>query len=505
MSAYDILTEQQLELALSQLTTSELLSIIQTTTSDKLLGVAYKLLKTNPPTNEELLAAIAVDPDHINDYEELWTGTDYPFFVELFRCRRIRLDVVQSYIADNETLSFDDVIYAMFTYMAKDPSLPQYLELIISAFGRDNLTEEQIEILSSKGGLTSSFLNWLQGQVQQIAPTASKPAHVVLYPAEDFATIPVLTLQVPVNAEQLRTKFVGSLGEHSGDTLYQSMLTSPAWVQNNIAKAVSVNAEAVLNSTVLDHWLGPICPDITLHVLSTDDIDDDDYKYGGRRMLVDTSYEYDDYTDTYLGYWFTNYCQQCNKWIPFLHWSTRKPRFKGGWSGCYCSWLCLEKEMEALLYQLDEIETGLQFNKDKGEETVMLADEAEFNAVLDVYNKEVQLIVYFKGLVSIADRTSSGKPGLSVTSKAPPRQTGPGVSSTFSIGEEGEEVEEGEEGEESEVAEEGGDIDMSSLSNLLSEGLDTSGGTYVSESSGSWPFLTFNPNVRHYKQTEQTE
>lgn len=79
-------------------------------------------------------------------------------------------------------------------------------------------------------------------------------------------------------------------------------------------------------------------------------------KYGGCRMLLCTEYEtrddigqevdpfldFDLYPDEYG--WFRGTCDRCDLIIDRPHYAVRAPLNHGGWSGCYCSWKCVEDD-----------------------------------------------------------------------------------------------------------------------------------------------------------------
>lgn len=78
-------------------------------------------------------------------------------------------------------------------------------------------------------------------------------------------------------------------------------------------------------------------------------------KYGGCRMLLCDEYvDTIDYTseDIIVEDWFTGICQQCNKNIRYKHYGLRMPLHFGGWKGCYCSFPCLEKDINDLTIAL---------------------------------------------------------------------------------------------------------------------------------------------------------
>jgi hypothetical protein len=77
-------------------------------------------------------------------------------------------------------------------------------------------------------------------------------------------------------------------------------------------------------------------------------------KYGGCRMLLCNEYPEVDIFGEQIDLtakniittdWFVGKCNQCNKKIRRKNHALRLPLFYGGWQGCYCSFQCLEKNV----------------------------------------------------------------------------------------------------------------------------------------------------------------
>jgi len=74
-------------------------------------------------------------------------------------------------------------------------------------------------------------------------------------------------------------------------------------------------------------------------------------KYGGCRMFLCTEFEevnedlLNEESDVEVQ-WFYGYCDNCNKSISQKHFALRLPLLHGGWKGCYCSFRCLEGDVE---------------------------------------------------------------------------------------------------------------------------------------------------------------
>jgi hypothetical protein len=84
-------------------------------------------------------------------------------------------------------------------------------------------------------------------------------------------------------------------------------------------------------------------------------------KYGGCRMLLCNEYPKVDIFGEQIDLtakniitldWFTHKCNQCNKKIRRKNHALRLPLYYGGWQGCYCSFQCLEKNVNDVIIAL---------------------------------------------------------------------------------------------------------------------------------------------------------
>ncbi len=102
--------------------------------------------------------------------------------------------------------------------------------------------------------------------------------------------------------------------------------------------------------------LGPVNPsaDIDYSELTIDVKDDygnltgetepdEDKIFGGARMFLDLTAEYDEEYDEHMSEWFFGSCIECHRRIKHKHYAVRQPIITGGWFGCYCSWDCVRE------------------------------------------------------------------------------------------------------------------------------------------------------------------
>lgn len=92
------------------------------------------------------------------------------------------------------------------------------------------------------------------------------------------------------------------------------------------------------------------------------------YKYGGCRMFYCTEFEnYDEIGGDILDEegsdeieWFEGSCDKCLKRIEKKWYAVRKPGVHGGWSGAYCSWSCVRKDIDQPNILLSQIITEFE-------------------------------------------------------------------------------------------------------------------------------------------------
>ena len=113
----------------------------------------------------------------------------------------------------------------------------------------------------------------------------------------------------------------------------------------------------VRNDADLFRIFGPVhpYPDDDYSTLVNDDDQPDENKiYGGARMFLDMRREADEDTGIALEDWFTGSCGSCSQRIRYKHYAVRQPVLNGGWTGCFCSWDCVQGFVESTIYPYRE-------------------------------------------------------------------------------------------------------------------------------------------------------
>lgn len=80
------------------------------------------------------------------------------------------------------------------------------------------------------------------------------------------------------------------------------------------------------------------------------------------RMLVCCAYEGEDDSGS-LSDWFIGYCQRCDRLVDSRRYAVREPLVRGGWHGCYCSWKCVEEDVDERTQADDNVVAAAKSNK----------------------------------------------------------------------------------------------------------------------------------------------
>jgi hypothetical protein len=100
----------------------------------------------------------------------------------------------------------------------------------------------------------------------------------------------------------------------------------------------------MLNDPELSKILGPCNPCITGNAFNISECS----RFGGCRMFTcnDREDRDDDEIIVPERSWFTGKCMSCDLIISKYCYATRRPTIDGGWSGCYCSNICMLANIE---------------------------------------------------------------------------------------------------------------------------------------------------------------
>lgn len=174
-----------------------------------------------------------------------------------------------------------------------------------------------------------------------------KPSWVKPFPKTD---IPEIGIPISVaDAVETIIRNMEELCEISGEidkNELREQIGSLYSISTCTEKAVLVDGERVDD---IPHFreFGPVNT-MNISVFSEDD---QCRKYGGCRMFLCNDFlecesEEEDVDDCeYTGNWFSGVCSICSRVIPKKYYAVRLPLVGGGWKGCYCSFSCLENDV----------------------------------------------------------------------------------------------------------------------------------------------------------------
>ncbi len=232
------------------------------------------------------------------------------------------------------------------------------------------------------------------------------------------------------NSESSNTSLVTNKEEFVRNKLIDKLKTfSFAQIEDLAKKFATTQREInlVQDNVNLFRVLGPVNPsaDIDYSELTIDLKDDDgnltgetepdeDKIFGGARMFLDLTSEYDEEQDEHLSEWFFGSCIQCHSRIKYKHYAVRQPIITGGWFGCYCSWDCVRDytqtiyENQNVSFKFRDLEYEHEGNSDNDDNSDEDEEIKEENANLrNVYETQIALIDKFEEQMlkfGIADR-----------------------------------------------------------------------------------------------------
>lgn len=165
-------------------------------------------------------------------------------------------------------------------------------------------------------------------------------------------------------------------------------------------------ADAHFNTTTtnifINRVLGPVLPFATPKSVD-DELEDDDEsekpkeetycsRYGGCHMYSCMHFEVVDGDIPEagsIGTYFTGYCRQCLRRIVHERAALRKPRFTGGFMGCYCSFDCIRESIAQNSYYALNLQNAEATNGDKpGEENNKILENEMVDILEDILNRD---------------------------------------------------------------------------------------------------------------------
>ncbi len=266
---------------------------------------------------------------------------------------------------------YHSLITDMITYYQTEDQAVVYAQNLEKVFGYDpdyQFTKDLIRVLRNsemEGSGVNSLLRYYQNKLDRISPYAEVPKYIKEFNINPLKLPqipePEISADIPKNlaAEIIATQ-LDSYGlyieadDEEGDTSYiaEQLANMEPEDYNKFIEAIKVDPEEVARvrrDKNIFRVYGPAnpYPDMDFsQMIDENGQMDANVVYGGARMFIDNSQEYDYDNDLPLENWFTGHCLQCSLKIRAYFHAVRLPHLTGGWSGCYCSWQCVRDYIE---------------------------------------------------------------------------------------------------------------------------------------------------------------
>lgn len=262
------------------------------------------------------------------------------------------------------------LITDLITLYQTDYNAVVYAQNLEKVFGTEpdyEFTKGLVRILRTsemEGSGVDALIRYYENKLDRISPYAEIPKYIrdfdidssrlpeIPQPEID-ATVPK-GLAAEIIATQLDSYGLYIEGDEEGDkdVILEQLLQLPDEDYEKFIETIKVDPEEVArirrNKDIFRVY-GPCnpYPDMNFAEMTDENgIPDANLVYGGARMFIDNSREYDYDNDIDQEEWFTGHCLQCSLRIRAYFHAVRQPHLSGGWYGCFCSWKCVRDYLE---------------------------------------------------------------------------------------------------------------------------------------------------------------
>lgn len=272
-------------------------------------------------------------------------------------------DLMTTYQHDNEAVVYAQALERIFNYS------PDY-----------EFTKDLIRVLRDsemEGSGVDSLLRYYQNQLDRVSPYAEIPKYIREYNIDPLKLPQVPEPQITADvskglaAEIISSQldsygfYIGGDEEDNTEYLAEQLEAMDPEEYSKFIESIKVDPEEIARIRAdknIFRVYGPAnpYPDTDYSQLVDENGQSDaNIVYGGARMFVDNTQEYDYDNDLPQENWFTGHCLQCSLKIRTYFHAVRLPHLIGGWSGCYCSWKCV---LDYIYADFDD-ETSDEYNK----------------------------------------------------------------------------------------------------------------------------------------------
>lgn len=296
----------------------------------------------------------------------------YPNEIHLIPIFSLLFTVIPS---DNEAFKFAILSFEDITFVEVIVDLINYdttinaisaCNLAIFVFGNQKYKTYEFlrdEAISKQNIVIEEFMSL---KMDQTAPFQNKPKWVNNYldklPKENEYPIPSIDIIIELPPDTIALKLLEAKANDIGLTTGENILANEelkAYLdiatreeKLQLFQPILTDTESVQKE--LDYYrdLFRLFGPLNLPPLKEDeDVNNEEY-----RMLTCNIYDYDEEYDV-IRPWFTGICDYCRKRIRYSWYAIRFPDPEGGFRGCYCSFECLNNDINNVTDETDIAES----------------------------------------------------------------------------------------------------------------------------------------------------
>ena len=345
------------------------------------------LLQSAPLKNEEVIALLSFITlsESIEPYKEhlqiLYNKYDMtletrPLEIEVLSLRdKFSVSQLRKLYLGWDDQGYHSLLPDLITYYQTDHDAVIYAQNLEKVFAYDpdfEFVRDIVRILHQsemEGPGVEALLRYFYNKLDRISPYAPIPNYIHTYQIDPEKlpqiTPPKITSDVPksvaasIIAQELETEGLYLEGDDEENTsvLTEALEALSPEDYSTFVESIQVDPEE-LREVRLDfntfRVYGPCNPYPEFDLSKYQDEDgliDANVAFGGPRMFLDMSQEYDYDNDLEENDWFVGHCIQCSLKIKAYHYAVREPGIYGGWFGCFCKWDCVR---DYLASQFDE-------------------------------------------------------------------------------------------------------------------------------------------------------
>jgi len=340
--------------------------------------------------------------DYILDrWKVLYPDSDkLTIFTRLFLLHSVPVEAISVIILQHPEITYLEVMDELCDYDAS-PENAVACGKVDEVFG--NQSHEIYKIVQNRAKEAENYLveEYIFDNVSKTAPLAEVPSYVKNYEGGPLPSHEELVFQADKIANKTLSKKINwDIPDDEAVELLTTGLTSYGISLGEIETAKKAIRKEIADRQLKRMLLEPILKEQQEDKLNQNDellfrifgpsnpivgqnLNDDgpSSKYGGGRMFLFNLFDYDEEND-FMEDWFTGNCIFCQKRIANRYHAVRRPSGMGGWKYCYCSWKCVEDDLQ----KDKQHDPDVEINTDESGEFILVEQ------LIEIYKGEMEEI-----------------------------------------------------------------------------------------------------------------